>query len=94
MALATTDCPGCRQRDLEIARIQRAVEKLQQDNLELRQQLQEARSQEHRQAGRFRRGKTKKRRKKPGRRRGHQADLRPTPTPEQIDRVIDVACPG
>ncbi|MBM3993944.1 MAG: IS66 family transposase [Planctomycetes bacterium] len=28
--------------------------------------------------------------KKPGRRKGHQADLRPTPTPDETDRVIDV----
>jgi hypothetical protein len=28
--------------------------------------------------------------KKPGRRKGHKGDLRPTPTPDEIDRVIDV----
>jgi transposase len=28
--------------------------------------------------------------KKPGRRKGHKADLRPTPTADEIDRVIDV----
>jgi transposase len=93
MALLAVDCPGCRQRDLEIARLQRILDKVQNEILQLRQQLQEARNQEHRQAGRFRCRLTKKRRKKPGRRKGHRADLRPTPTPEEVDRVIDVPCP-
>lgn len=30
------------------------------------------------------------RKKRPGRRKGHKADLRPVPTPDQIDRTIDV----
>lgn len=30
------------------------------------------------------------RKKKPGRRKGHKADLRPLPTPDQIERVVDV----
>lgn len=32
----------------------------------------------------------KLRTKRPGRRKGHKADLRPLPTPDQVDRVIDV----
>jgi transposase len=58
----------------------------------LRQQIEEVRCQQGRQAGRFRRRKTKKRRRKSGRPVGHAAALRPTPTPEQVDRVIDVPC--
>jgi hypothetical protein len=30
--------------------------------------------------------------KKSGRRPGHKAELRPTPTPEQIDRTLHVPC--
>jgi transposase len=51
---------------------------------------------QNRQAHPFRRAHSSVCPKKPGRRKGHKADLRPVPTPEQIDRVIDVplgACP-
>lgn len=100
------NCRGCRLRDEDIqllqdyidqiendnARLQRRCARLKKDNQRLRGALDEARRQPHRQAGVFRRDKLKKRRKKAGRRKGHQADLRPTPTPEQIDRVIEVPC--
>ena len=98
------NCRGCRQRDREIqflhecieridsdnTRLQRRCARLKKDNQRLRSQLEEARRQPRRQAGAFRRDQLKKRRKKPGRRQGHPAELRPTPTPTQIDRVIDV----
>ena len=102
----TGNCRGCRLRDADIqllqeyiaqlesenTRLQRRCSRLKKDNQRLRSALDEARRQPHRQAGAFRRGKLKKRRKKPGRRKGHQAAFRPTPTPEQIDRIIDVPC--
>jgi transposase len=72
--------------------LRRRVTLLKKDNRRLRQELDEARRQPHRQAGHFRRDKLKTRKKKPGRPRGHRADLRPTPTPEQIDRTINVPC--
>ena len=102
----TGNCRGCRLRDEDIqllqeyiervenenARLSRRCARLKKDNQRLRTELDEARRQPHRQAGVFRRKKLKKRRKRSGRRNGHKADLRPTPTPEQIDRVIEVPC--
>jgi hypothetical protein len=66
--------------------------KLKKDNDRLRQELDEARRLPHRQAGHFRRSKLKRRKKKSGRRPGHKAELRPTPTTEQIDRTLYVPC--
>jgi transposase len=76
-------CPGCQTRDRRIA-------ELQQELHSLRQQLDQTERDSNRQAHPFRRDNTTPDPKKPGRRQGHKADLRPTPTPEQIDRVIDV----
>jgi transposase len=60
-------------------------------NRELRQRLDEARREQHRQTHPFRRKKTQTGRpKRPGRPKGHPPALRPVPTPDQIDRVIDV----
>jgi len=100
------NCRGCRLRDRELrvlqdclrqrnadsARLQRRCARLKKDNDRLRAALDEAQRQSHRQANPFRRRTHKKRKKKPGRRQGHQANLRPTPTPEQVDRVVDVPC--
>jgi transposase len=92
MVLPATNCLGCQQRDREIARLQQRLAELENDQQQLRQQLEQARQEQHRQAGKFRRRTLKKRRKKPGRKPGHPAALRPTPTPEQIDRTIEVPC--
>lgn len=100
----TGNCRGCRLRDRDIrilqqclaqleidnARLQRRCAKLKNDNHRLRQELDEAQRQAHRQASPFRRRERKQRCKKPGRRQGHKPELRPTPTPTQIDRVINV----
>jgi len=59
----------------------------------LRQLLEEAQRAGKRQTHPFGREQTteqSKKPKKPGRRKGHKADLRPVPTPEQIDRIVDV----
>jgi transposase len=95
-------CPGCRQRDRRIA-------ELQGDIRQLRRQLDQQQRRATRQAHPFRRqdadaGKAGKAgndakgntAKKPGRPEGHEPAVRPTPTPEQIDRTIDVSldeCP-
>ena len=100
------NCRGCRLRDRELqvlqdclrqrntdsARLQRRCARLKKDNDRLRAALDEAQRQSHRQANPFRRRTHKKRKKKPGRRQGHQANLRPTPTPEQVDLVVNVPC--
>lgn len=100
------NCRGCQARDREIARLHQRLEQLEKDcrrlerrlalvekdNRRLREELNEARRQQQRQAGPFRRRKLKKRRKKAGRKKGHPASLRPTPPPERIDRVIAVPC--
>jgi transposase len=83
MASAPTSCPGCRQRDRRIAELEAELDKL-------RQQLATDERTHSRQAHPFRREHTATHPKQPGRRKGHQADLRPLPTPDQIDRVIDV----
>jgi transposase len=77
----------------ENRRLVRRLAKVEQQNRELRQRLDEARREQHRQTHPFRRKKTKSGKpKKPGCPKGHPPALRPMPTPEQIDRVIDVPC--
>lgn len=92
MAQTAPACAGCRVRDLEIARLRREIEDLKSEIKSLREKLGEVEQQQHRQAHRFRRNKTKNIRKKPGRRKGHVPANRPTPTPEQVDRVVHVPC--
>lgn len=106
MVLPNGTCPRCQQRvreiqrlqlllaqrDRDILRLQGRVGQLDEENFRLRQQLERLERDAHRQAAPFRRRSRKKRPKKPGRRPGHKAELRPTPTPERIDRIIDVPC--
>jgi transposase len=84
MPATLSRCPGCQQRD-------RLIAKLEAENRQLRQQVEQDERDGRRQAHPFRRDKANPDQpKKPGRRKGHKADVRPTPTPDQIDRVIDV----
>jgi transposase len=76
-------CSGCAERD-------RRIQELEEENQRLRQQLEQTQQSNSRQAHPFRRDKSSAKPKKPGRRKGHKADLRPTPAPEHIDRIIDV----
>jgi transposase len=106
MLAPSSACPQCRRLQREnqrlheridrleadLRRLNRRVAKLKKDNTSLRHELDEARRQPHRQAGAFRRRHLKKRKKKPGRRKGHLAEARPTPTAEQVDRTIAVPC--
>ena len=72
-------------------RLERRLVKVEKENRELRQRLDEARREQHRQTHPFRRKKTQTGKlKKPGRPKGHKPALRPVPTPDQIDRVINV----
>lgn len=98
-AAARVECLGCQRRDRRIA-------KLREENQRLRDKLGDSERGQHRQAHPFRRdqdaGEANDERdegkqdgepdqkKKPGRRKGHAADLRPTPTADETDRVIDV----
>jgi len=83
MVAASAACAGCLKRDRRIAELERELQAL-------RQQLETAEREKNRQAHPFRRENGIAKPKQPGRRKGHQADLRPVPTPGQIDRVIDV----
>jgi transposase len=75
----------------ENQRLVRRLAKLERQNRELLQRLEEARREQHRQAHPFRRKKTQTGKpKKPGRPKGHEPALRPVPTPEQADRIINV----
>jgi transposase len=83
MAPARPDCLGCQQRDDRIA-------ELTQENQRLQHQLEKEQRDGKRQAHPFAREHGTAKPKKPGRKKGHAADLRPVPDPEQIDRIIDV----
>lgn len=85
-------CSGCHVRDLEITRLRGRIGELEQENHGLREELATARREANRQAAPFRRDELKKRKKKPGRHKGHPPANRPTPTPERIDRVVEVPC--
>lgn len=87
MSTSFSACAGCRQRDLLIEQLQARLAESEAENARLRSQLDTTTREQNRQANRFRRRTLKKRRKKPGRKRGHVAALRATPTP---DRVVDV----
>jgi hypothetical protein len=89
-------CDGCQERDREIARLRRRISELEQENHRFREELATTQREANRQAAPFRRLELKKRKKKPGRRKGHPPANRPTPPPERIDRVVEVpyrACP-
>lgn len=92
MARTTPACIGCRKRDAEIAGLRREIKQLNADIKSLRAKLGEVEKQQHRQAHRFRRRQTQNTHKKPGRSKGHAPANRPQPSPEQVDRVVDVPC--
>src|SRR5262245_42385704 len=79
MITPVSSCPSCQALFAEVQR--------------LRAELDEFRRLQKRQATPFARRQRKRRRRKPGRSAGHPAALRPTPTPERVDRMIDVPCP-
>jgi transposase len=83
MALARAVCLGCQKRDGRIAELEQEIQRL-------RQLVDVSQRESQRQAHPFRCERSTTHPKRPGRRKGHKADLRATPTPEQIDRVIDV----
>src|SRR5712692_10273422 len=87
MSTSFSACPGCRQRDTLIKQLQARLAQLEAENGRLRRDLESTPREQARQANRFRRRNLKKRRKKPGRKPGHPAAVRPTPTP---DRIVDV----
>jgi transposase len=72
-------------------RLVRRLATVQVQNRDLRQRLDEARREQHHQTHPFRREKTKSGTfKKPGRPEGHPPALRPVPTADQIDRILNV----
>ena len=89
MAESEPTCPGCRERDGIIRRLEERV-----SSLEKRVEESERRS--HRQTAPFSRGFLKPDPKPPGRKPGHEGEHRATPT--QVDEVLDAAlpaaCPG
>src|SRR5437016_3228721 len=93
MSTSFTACAGCRQRDILIAELQARLAKAEADNDRLRRELEANTPEKMRQAHRFRRRNLKKRRKKPGRKRGHPAAVRPTPKPDRIINVPLEQCP-
>jgi transposase len=90
--MAIFSCSGCQERDREMARLLQKNIELELEIQRLREELATVRREANRQAAPFRRRELKKRKKKPGRRKGHLPANRPTPPPERIDRVVDVPC--
>lgn len=86
-------CPGCQVRDRAISRLRLRLDNLQKENFKLRQQLDESHREQHRQAAPFRRRTRKKKPRRPGRPEGHPPANRNMPTPDQVDRTINVTCP-
>jgi transposase len=87
MSTSSSACLGCRERDLLIRQLQARLAESEAENGRLRRDLDSTRQEHARQANRFRRRNLKKRRKKPGRKPGHPAAVRP---PAQPDRIVDV----
>jgi transposase len=92
MAAPIASCSGCQTLLAENARLRKTIADLQAEVAKLRSELDEVRRQQHRQAAPFRRKERKAKPKSPGRPKGHAPALRPTPTPDQVDRIIDVPC--
>src|ERR1700722_10445478 len=80
------------QLEQENSQLKQENGQLKQENHRLRGELATARRETNRQAAPFRRPILKKRKRKPGRRKGHPPANRPTPPPKQVDRVVDVPC--
>jgi transposase len=110
MASTRDVCPGCQERDQRIALIQGENQQLRQRLEELQRQAKRQAHPFGREEGGADEVDTNQATKestqacksttrackKPGRRKGHKADLRPLPTPDQVDRVVAVAldeCP-
>lgn len=87
---SNNSCARCLELERRVAELEAQVN-------ELAKQAEEKSRAGKRQAAPFRRGKKKPGRKqKPGRKSGHQAEARPEPTPDQIDRTLDAkvdVCP-
>ena len=86
-------CCACLDLQRENAQLKKRNLELTTENLQLRKQLDEALRSKHRQTSRFPRNIHKKRRRRPGQKKGHEASQRPTPTPQEISRTIDVPAP-
>ena len=86
-------CCACLELQRENAQLKKHNHDLTAENRQLRKQLDEALRSKHRQTTRFPRHEHKKRRRRPGQKKGHEASLRPTPMPDEITRVIDVPAP-
>jgi transposase len=89
MAESEPTCPGCRERDGIILRLQERVATLEKG-------LEELERRSHRQAAPFSRDKRKDAPKRPGQKPGHPGAHRAVPA--KVDRVLDAplpaACPG
>ena len=92
MAAPLACCSGCQTLRAENARLRQTLVEVQAENAKLRGELDEVRRQQQRQASPFRRKERKAKPKRPGRPKGHPPALRATPTPDRVDRVIDVPC--
>lgn len=92
--MEATSCPGCKQRDEIIARLERRVADLEVQVERLTRLLDEQRRAGKRQAAPFSKGPPKKEPKKPGRKPGAQYGTQANrPPPEQIDEVHEAPLP-
>jgi transposase len=93
MSTSFSACAGCRHLEAVIEKLQARLAELEAENARLRLQAETREREQSRQANRFRRRTLKKRCKRPGRKRGHVAAVRPTPTPDRIVDVRLLECP-
>jgi transposase len=93
MSTSISVCAGCWERDRVIVELRARVAELEAENERLRRELDTTRRDQSRQANRFRRRHLKKRRKKPGRKLGHPAAVRPIPKPDRVVEVPLAECP-
>lgn len=84
------ECPGCRERDREIARLLRRIKQLEHE-------LEQIRREKKRQAAPFSKGPPQANPKRPGRKPGEHYGTkahRPPPHPEQIDETYEAPLPA
>lgn len=94
----TNSCPRCLELEQQVAALRKQVDELKALVAKATKQAEKYARSRKRQAAPFRRGSTKDSadKKKPGRKSGHQADARPAPAPEEIDRTLNApvdVCP-
>lgn len=86
----SSTCSRCLELERQVAALTQQLDQLKLRVADLTKQVEEKSRARKRQAAPFRREKKAGEKKKPGRKPGHQAESRPDPAPEQVNRTIEV----